>query len=130
MASEQQILANRRNAQKSTGPHTAAGRLKSSGNALRHGLSLPLRLDAATSAKVDTMVRVLTPDLPDEEQLSAATELAQAQLQLLRIRGVRAELMATFDLSCGDDQKLLRLAALDRYERLALTQRRRASRKL
>jgi hypothetical protein len=38
--------------------------------------------------------------------------------------------MATFDLAPGDYQKLRRLAALDHYERIAHTKRRRASRKL
>jgi hypothetical protein len=79
----------------------------------RHGLSLPLRLDTATSAKIDAIAQVVTRNQADEEQLSAATELAEAQLQLLRIRGVRAELMATFDITCGDYQKLQKLAALD-----------------
>jgi hypothetical protein len=130
MATERQIAANRANAQKSTGPKTAAGRLKSSRNAFRHGLSLPLRLDAATSAKMQAIAKVLTRDQAGDEHLSAANELAQAQLQLLKIREVRAELMATFDVSCGDHDMLRRLASLDHYERLALTQRRRASRKL
>ena len=39
MASEKQIAANRANAQKSTGPKTAAGRSKAGRNAFRHGLS-------------------------------------------------------------------------------------------
>jgi hypothetical protein len=39
MASERQIRANRRNALKSTGPRTAAGKVASSRNALRHGLT-------------------------------------------------------------------------------------------
>jgi hypothetical protein len=39
MATEKQILANRENAKKSTGPRTSAGRAKSSRNALRHGAS-------------------------------------------------------------------------------------------
>jgi hypothetical protein len=39
MASEKQINANRRNAQKSTGPRSAEGRATSSQNALRHGLT-------------------------------------------------------------------------------------------
>jgi len=37
MATEKQIRANRANAQKSTGPRTAAGRAKSARNSLRHG---------------------------------------------------------------------------------------------
>ena len=39
MATERQIAANRKNAQKSTGPRTAAGKAASSQNALKHGLS-------------------------------------------------------------------------------------------
>jgi hypothetical protein len=39
MASEKQIAANRANAQKSTGPKTAAGRSKAGRNAFWHGLS-------------------------------------------------------------------------------------------
>lgn len=39
MATEKQIAANRRNAAKSTGPRTAAGKARSKMNALRHGLA-------------------------------------------------------------------------------------------
>jgi len=39
MASEAQILANRRNAEKSTGPRTAEGKTIASQNAVKHGLS-------------------------------------------------------------------------------------------
>jgi hypothetical protein len=39
MALRRQILANRRNAQKSTGPRTAAGKLRSKRNATKHGLT-------------------------------------------------------------------------------------------
>ena len=130
MATEKQIAANRANAQKSTGPKTAAGRLTSSRNAFRHGLSLPLRLDIATLEKADAIACLLTPDQADEEQLTAATEVAQAQLELLRIRAVRAELMSAVELAPGNLPHLQRLAALDRYERFAHTKRRRASRKL
>jgi hypothetical protein len=39
MATEKEIAANRANAKLSTEPKTAAGRLKSSRNAYRHGLA-------------------------------------------------------------------------------------------
>jgi hypothetical protein len=39
MASRRQIAANRRNARKSTGPRTSAGKLRSRQNATRHGLT-------------------------------------------------------------------------------------------
>jgi hypothetical protein len=39
MATDRQIAANRRNAARSTGPRTAAGKRRSRGNALQHGLT-------------------------------------------------------------------------------------------
>jgi len=99
-------------------------------NALRHGLSLPLRLDIETSAKAEAIARVLTGDQTDEDKLAAATELARPQLDLLRIRKIRTDLMAMADLTSGDLDQLRRLAALDHYERLAHTKRRQALRKL
>jgi hypothetical protein len=128
MATERQIAANRANAKKSTGPKTAAGLLKSSRNAFRHGLSLAM-LDDEASATRNAISRALAAG-QNEQQLSAATELAEAQLQLLRIRSVRAELMAIVHSEPGNFRTLRRLAALDRYERFAHTKRRRAARKL
>jgi hypothetical protein len=104
--------------------------LKSSRNALRHGLTHPLHFDMETSAKADAIARALAYDPADQEQLTAASEVAQAQLELLRIRAVRMELMGEVDLESGDLKYLRRLTALDRYERFAATKRRRASRKL
>ena len=39
MAPTKQVAANRQNAQKSTGPRTKSGKVRSSGSALKHGLS-------------------------------------------------------------------------------------------
>jgi hypothetical protein len=87
MATEKQIAANRRNALKSTGPKTLAGQMKASRNAFSHGLSLPLRLDMETSAKADAIAHALARHQADEQHLLAATELAQAQIELLRASG-------------------------------------------
>ena len=59
MATEKQIRANRENAKKSTGPKTAGGRARSSRNALRHGLSLPLTLNTEMAAKADLIRKSL-----------------------------------------------------------------------
>jgi hypothetical protein len=133
VATEKQIRANRANAKKSTGPKTAAGRMKSSRNAVRHKLSVPLPDDVttATTATTEVMVRLLVRDKTNEAQLAAATEVALAQQELLRIRAVRTEMAAQIrDLASADIETLRRLAALDRYERLALSKRRRASKRL
>jgi glycosyltransferase involved in cell wall biosynthesis len=99
MATERQIAANRANAQKSTGPKTAAGRLKSSRNAYRHGLSCPLPLDPAVSEKLDAIAQALIREDTTEEQATSAAEFARAQLELLRIRAIRAEMTRDIDLS-------------------------------
>jgi len=127
MASEKQIAANRANAQKSTGPKTMAGKLKSSRNAYQHGLSSPLRLDPVTSARADAIARALTGEDANENTLKLSAELAHAQLELERIRSTREDLMAKFGLDQPEIRTLRRLAALDRYERYAYTRRRQAS---
>jgi hypothetical protein len=129
VATEKQIAANRANAHLSTGPKTVAGRSRSSRNAFRHGLSSALPLDPETSAKVDAVALALAGEKPSEDRLTSAAEFAQAQLQLLRIRSRRTELMTKIELSNCNTQELHRLAALDRYERYAHTKRRRASAK-
>jgi hypothetical protein len=129
MASEKQIAANRANAKRSTGPRSALGKLRSSRNAVRHGLSCPLPLDA-TSGEARAIAHSLVADGADDQQQLAASELAAAQLELLRIRAERGRLLASIDPASSDAVELKRLVALDRYERLAHTRRRRASDKL
>jgi hypothetical protein len=51
MTSFRQIEANRRNAQSSTGPKTEAGKLRSRGNAVRHGLTAETVIGALEDAK-------------------------------------------------------------------------------
>jgi hypothetical protein len=51
MTSSRQIDANRRNAQFSTGPVTAAGKQRSRRNAIRHGLTAETIIDALEDAE-------------------------------------------------------------------------------
>jgi len=130
MASEKQLRANRENAKRSLGPKTAAGRFRSSRNALRHGLSLPLTADPAASMKARQMAQMLVPESADDMQMMAAVEVAQAHTQLLRVAAVRSKLVANLDFASANLKQVRRLAALDRYERQALTRCRQAARKL
>jgi len=98
MASEKQIAANRANAERSTGPKTLAGKIKSCRNAFQHGLSNGLPPDPAFTARLDAMANALVGDGATDEKLLAATEVAKAQLELLRIRAERNRMMATVDL--------------------------------
>jgi hypothetical protein len=128
MASERQLRANRENAKKSTGPKTVAGRARSSRNALRHGLSLPLKLDAEAAAKAEQIRQMLVSEQPDAGNGSAASEVAQAQLDLSRIRAVRGAMMVQLASMPAELTSLRRLVALDRYEGRALARRNRARR--
>ena len=130
MASEKQIKANRENAKRSTGPRSAAGKLASSRNATSHGLSISLAADSAASTKAYKLAETLTLARADQAQKMEALEMAQAQIQLIRVAAVRSSLIASLDLTSRLDQQVRRLAALDRYERPALKQRLRAARRL
>ena len=130
VATEKQIAANRTNAKRSTGPKTATGKSRSSRNSFRHGLSLQMPPDAVTEQRLVAMVQALVSGGSAREHQLAFAEAAQAQLDLLRIRKVRADMMVELSAPIGDSQYLRRLLALDRYERRALTRRRRAGNKL
>jgi hypothetical protein len=126
MASEKQITANRANAQRSTGPRTWAGRARSSRNAYRHGLSVPMQ---AVPQLVEKLAKALAGNTAGAIELGAADALAAAQLELKRIRTTRMAALET-DLNSMDPQALRDLLALERYERLALSRRKAALRRL
>jgi hypothetical protein len=128
MATDKQIAANRANAKRSTGPKTAAGKRRSSGNAYRHGLSGPLPDDSLAMAVTEAMARAV--ECGDDSEQQEATAFARSQLELRRIRKVRYDLLAAIEPGSLKPQELRRLGALDRYERLARTKSRRAMRSI
>lgn len=76
MATEKQIAASRANARRSTGPRTALGKLKSSRNAFRHGLSIPLQSNHAGSEEIHALVKALVEGDTSEVKLLAANNVA------------------------------------------------------
>jgi hypothetical protein len=78
MATEKQIAANRTNAKRSTGPKSRAGKMVSSRNAYRHGLSSPPPLDADLLAKIHTIANALVGEGAREESLKTAAAFVHA----------------------------------------------------
>jgi len=125
------------------GPHTARGKAHSARNALRHGLNVPVAVDPATAAAVEALTKQIIIGLdgacrPDPEptggrcapsnarsQIAAlAQAVAEAQVDLLRIRHVRHDLIAAAFIRGSDTADLAqRLAVMARYERRVLSRR-------
>jgi hypothetical protein len=93
MASERQIAANRRNARKSTGPPSGAGKTRASRNAYRHGLTLSITSTAEYAKQLETLVRKIAGDTKDAVKLERARAIAQAELELARVRRAKVALI-------------------------------------
>ena len=93
MASERQIAANRRNARKSTGPRSAAGKKRAGCNAYRHGLSVSMSSNAAFAKELDRLVREIAGDTKDAIALERARAVAEAELELARVRRAKVALI-------------------------------------
>jgi hypothetical protein len=128
MATERQIAANRANAKRSTGPKTNEGREASSRNALRHGLASAANPLQRIAIEIDSLAEALVQEGTDQTQIVNARQLARAHVEVLRVRTVRAALLASFDLGDCNKDDLSRLLALGRYDSLARGKRRRAAR--
>lgn len=97
MVSEKKLAANRRNAQKSTGPRTPSGKAIASMNAVKHGLcsSQPLitgENEADFARFVERWLDELRPFGARQELL--AEQLILAAWQMRRVPGLRAGLIS------------------------------------
>jgi hypothetical protein len=97
MATNAQVLANRANAQHSTGPKSEAGKAAASQNAASHGLSsssfalLPHENTEEFTQLLHSLTGEYEPDGPSEEFL--VTEMARAQWKLRRIDAIEAAIL-------------------------------------
>ena len=129
MTSRRKYESNRRNAEASSGPKSAAGKARSSRNALRHGLAIPIWADRALAAEAEVLARQMAGANASREVLGLARAVADAQTDVLRTRRARRDLLAgaTCDLKARS-QVASQLGAIDRYENRALSRRNRAIR--
>ena len=132
--------ANLANARASTGPRTQAGKTRSSKNALSHGLSAATKAFSSDDALAWGRRIAESLDNDSDVIVQLAIAVAAAQLEVSQVRNVR---QLARDMHCpsalgGDkggqqrsaDNVVSQEMRLDRYERRALSRRKRALREL
>ena len=119
MASERQIAANRRNARRSIGPRSSAGKKRSSHDAYSHGLTLNIS-SAAFAKQVEKSARKIAGGSKDEIILEHARAAAQAEFDLARVRQVKLALIERVSALGAQPRRFLALwpkkwGILDRF---------------
>jgi hypothetical protein len=138
VTSTRKIESNRANAKASTGPRTARGKSKAAQNARRHGLSLSISADPVGATKAKNLAHEIAGEGASYEIFELAHRIAEAEINLVRIRQARHELFtkqALFDqintptieperlreFAAILPDLIRRLTLIDRYERRALS---------
>lgn len=93
MASPSRQRASRENGRKGRGPKTQSGKARSSVNARRHGLSVALSQSSSAIQAIEELASLLAGDDRSPVRLSLCRDLAECQLDLLRIRRARTEIL-------------------------------------
>jgi hypothetical protein len=155
VTTQRQIAANRANARKSTGPRTEQGKARASRNALSHGLSIPVLFDSGLSSHVKDLVPKIVGENSSAALLMTARAVAEAQVDIDRIRHARLGLLSgpledsdhdsagvqkcktvvsseepgrAKKVSVNLSNRVRALERLERYERRALSRRKAATR--
>src|SRR5436309_5671310 len=95
-------------ARASTGPRTAAGKVRAAQNARKHGLALR---DPEKTSNIAELARKLAGPTADAQRFEAACRLVAAQIDILDIREARLPLLAR---ALEDRAAIKSLATLDR----------------
>jgi hypothetical protein len=104
MATQAQVLANRQNALRSTGPRTTEGKSKSSANATKHGLSAAFRvLSNENQQEFDELIaeyhRIFAPTNGYEQSL--VEEMAHARWRRARARRLEVAMIEQMTEAAG-----------------------------
>jgi hypothetical protein len=133
MTTARKILANQKNAVRSTGPRSDAGKARSARNARIHGLSVPISCDPQLASEVERLASIISNGRDDRQSAETARQVAEAQIDVLRMQRARLALLKQAfreaDGRFSPSIELTRqLMAIDRYERRALSRRKFATR--
>jgi hypothetical protein len=101
VTSERRQRANRANAKLSTGPKTAAGKARAAQNAFRNGLNVPVLSDPSLAPEVEAIARRISAPYENGETLEWARRIAEAQVDLTRVRNSRRQLIARLFVDPG-----------------------------
>lgn len=94
MSSQARKESSRRNGKKSKGPESDEGRRRSSRNSLSHGLSLPVSADPQLSSQAERLAELIAGADASEGRMHEARIIAEAQMELQRVRRLRLERLA------------------------------------
>jgi hypothetical protein len=119
MTSDNRTAANRGNAKKSTGPRTRGGKVKASRNALRHGLYAVSSGETGLSEKIERLAKAICQHDAESAGYREALIIAESFVDITRVRAHRVQRLHL---------ALPEILRLERYERRALSRRRRAIR--
>jgi hypothetical protein len=106
---------------------------------MRHGLAAPVTDAPTLSPLAEAIAHILAGPQADSGRLDLARRLAEAQVDLRRVRAVTLAVTARLEKACGANigtsspavrDLLDELARLDRYEQRALSRRKFAARSL
>ena len=96
MISARKIKTNRVNARASTGPKTTQGKARAAQNSRHHGLSLSVLSDPVFSAEAKNLAREIVGEGASHESLELAHRIAEAQIDIVRIRQARHDLLSRY----------------------------------
>jgi hypothetical protein len=94
MTALRKLRVNQENSRASTGPRSVAGKARSSGNARRHGLAISIWSNRALAANAETLARHIAGVGTTRELLALARRIAEPQIDLVRVRQARNDLLA------------------------------------
>ncbi len=100
VVSDRKLTANRKNAKKSSGPKSKPGKRRSARNALSHGLAVPVGNVATLRSDIEALAMSIALASGERATTELSRQAAEAQLDILRIRKVRAAFLTRSFAKC------------------------------